>query len=105
MSGMELFYGVFKKSDLDIDPKDDDDFYDLEEEHGCHYVKVKGQLYSFYALEEVEPHGFSLVITPSDEVRFMCYWYNGGAGIHEVVEDLIEVHIGTKERSDGEEML
>jgi hypothetical protein len=90
MSEMEVFYGRFKKSDHKIEPEDTDDFYELEEEHKCHFVKVRDQLYEFSAIEELEPYGFSLAIPPSDESRFICMWYNGGAGIHEVVESLIE---------------
>ncbi len=95
MSGMEIFYGVFEKSELDIDPEDTDNFYDLEEEHACHFVKVGDQLYSFYKMEELEPHGFMLTLPPPPEsgALFMAYWYNGGAGIHEVVEDLIKNHL------------
>lgn len=90
MSSMEIFYGVFEKSDLPIEPEDTDDFYDLEEEHKKHFVKVKSQLYAFWSLQEIDEHGFSLVIEPSDQQRFIAYWYNGGAGIHEVVEAMIE---------------
>lgn len=98
MSQMEIFYGVFEKSDLLIEPKDTDDFYDLEKEHGCHFVKVNGQLYSFHGLEpQLDAYGFSLVIEPSEETRFMALWYNGGAGIHEVVEGLIEKHLKRSE--------
>lgn len=90
MSGMELFYGVFRKSEEKIEPEDTDDFYDLEEKNSKHYVKVRGQLYEFYSLQELDEWGFSLVLKPSEETRFICYWHNGGAGIHEVVERLIE---------------
>lgn len=90
MSDMEVFYGAFTKSDLAIEPEDTDDFYDLEKEHGCYYVKVNGQLYSFYKLKpDLDAYGFSFVIEPSGETRFIALWYNGGAGIHEVVRELI----------------
>lgn len=92
MSHMELCYGVFEKSDLPIEPEDTDNFYELEKEHKKHFVKVQGQLYAFWSLETVEEYGFSLLIKPVPEgqTAFIAYWYNGGAGIHEVVEDLIE---------------
>lgn len=90
MSDMQVFYGVYRKSNEKIVPEDTDDFYDLEQKNGAHYVMVDNQLYEFHALEEVEPHGFSLVIPPSEETRCLCYWYNGGAGVHEVMEDLIK---------------
>lgn len=90
MSDMEMFYGTFKKSDKDIVPADDDEFYDLEEEHGCRYVMVEDQLYEVHEIEKVEPFGFILRIPPSDEDRFLAYWYNGGAGIHEVIGDVIK---------------
>lgn len=92
MSHMEVFYGVFEKSNLPLEPEDTDDFYALEEEHNKHFVKVQGQLYAFWSLEEVEECGFSLIIEPVPEgqTAFIAYWYNGGAGIHEVVEDIIE---------------
>ena len=90
MSDMQVFYGVFKKSDEHIEVADTDDFYELEQRNNCHYVKVRGQLYEFYGLEDVDSHGFSVVIEPSEETRCILYWYNGGAGIHEVMEALIE---------------
>jgi len=95
MSEMQVAYGIFKKSSLNIDP-DADDFYELEEEHGCHYVNVDGQLYSFFCLADIDAHGFSLLIPPSDQTRFMCLWYNGGAGIHEVVEEVIRKSLKDK---------
>ena len=92
MSHMQIYYGVFEKSDLPLDPEDTDDFYALEEEHKKHFVKVRGQLYAFWPLEDVDPYGFSLLLKPVPEgqTAFIAYWYNGGAGTREVVEDLIE---------------
>lgn len=97
MSENEIFYGKFTKSDLSIDVSDEDDFYDLEEEHKCHYVKVRGQLYKIEQIEELNEYGFMLSIPPSDEHRFMCLWYNGGAGLHEVVEEVIESYLKSEE--------
>ena len=95
MSRMEIFYGVFEKSDLPIEPEDTDDFYDYEKEHNKHFVKVNGQLYVFWGLEDVDEYEFSLVIEtpPEGQTAFMAYWYNGGAGVHEVVESIIEEHL------------
>ena len=92
MSNMQIYYGVFEKSDLPLEPEDTDDFYDLEEEHKKHFVKVRGQLYAFWPLEDVSEYGFSLLLKPVPEgqTAFIAYWYNGGAGTHEVVEALIE---------------
>lgn len=67
MSRMQIFYGVFEKSDLPLEPEDTDDFYALEEEHKKHFVKVQGQLYAFWSLEEVEEYGISLIIKPVPE--------------------------------------
>lgn len=93
MSEMEVFYGWFAKSDLPIEPEDTDDFYELEEEHKCHFVKVDGHLYAFASIKEVDAYGFAMVIEPSDKNRLIAMWYNGGAGIHEVVEDAIRGHL------------
>ena len=93
MSSMEALYGVFEKSDLPIEPEDTDDFSDLEEQHGKHFVKVDDQLYAFWSLEDVDiEDGFELILKPVPEgqTAFIAYWYNGGAGIHEVVENLIK---------------
>lgn len=95
MSEMEIAYGWFRPSDEKIEPEDTDDFYDLEEKNGVHYVKVEGKLYEFACYDDVlEPYGFSLLIPNMDDMRdtqrFICMWYNGGAGIHEVVGDLIK---------------
>lgn len=91
MSDMEFFHGYFEESGLDIEPSDDDDFYDLEEEYNCHFVKVNGTLYKLWSSGiDVDPYGFSTVIPPSDKPQLMLYWYNGGAGLHEVAEEAIE---------------
>lgn len=90
MSDMEVFYGELRKSDLDIEPEDTDEFYELEEKYNKHFVKVGDQLWEFYPLADVDKYGFSIIVEPSDEKRIICYWYNGGAGLHEVVKALIE---------------
>lgn len=95
MSEMEVAFGWFRPSDEKIEPADTDDFYDLEKKNGVHYVKVKGKLYEFARYpDEIDAYGFSLLIPNMDDMgevqRFVCMWYNGGAGIHEVVESLIE---------------
>lgn len=93
MSKMELFYGQFRPSDLKIIPKDTDDFYDLEEKYKKQFVMVDGQLYEFEEIEKLNEYGFELVIPNQDPTgdyhRFIAYWYNGGAGRHEVVEETI----------------
>lgn len=90
MSDMEIFYGSYKKSDKDIIPTDEDEFYDLEHQHECLYVMVDNQLYEVKEIEQIDPFGFTLRIPPSEESRFIAYWYNGGAGIHEVIHDIIK---------------
>jgi len=87
MSEMEMFVGRFEPAeDQSIFTKYEDDFYDLEEAHGCHYVKVDGTLYKFWSIADVDYYGFSTVIPPQDGPLLVCFWYNGGAGIHEVVK-------------------
>lgn len=91
MSEMDFFHGYFEKSDLSVETEDTDEFYDLEETHGCHYVKVKGDLYKFWSSGlEVDAYGFSEVVGPTDKPQLLLYWYNGGAGVHEVAESAIE---------------
>ena len=87
MSEMEIFYGTYKKSD--VVASDEKDLFDQGEELGLNLVNVDGQIYEFESLEDLDAYGFSLNIPPSDETRCMCLWYNGGAGIHEVMENLI----------------
>ncbi len=94
MSEMEFFHGYFEKSYLKIEPDDTDEFYDLEQEHKCQFVKVNGQLYKFWESDlAVGAYGFSVVAPPIDRHQLMCYWYNGGAEIHEVVEDALKKHL------------
>ena len=93
MSDMQIFYGTFAKSDLPIIPVDEDEFYDMEAEHGCQYIDVDGQLYMVTPIEEIDACGFSPVIEPSAEPRIMALWYNGGAGEREVIEAIIRRHI------------
>lgn len=90
MSDMEIYYGKFKKSDLPIEPDDTDEHYDREEKDKCLYIKIKDQLYIVTKIDDIDPFGFILHLPPSDEHQFIAYWYNGGAGVHEVVRDIIE---------------
>jgi hypothetical protein len=87
MSEMQLFYGTFKKFEGNI--PEDEDLYDYEERTNTQLVDVDGTLYEFESLKDLDPYGFSIFIEPSDTHRVLCYWYNGGAGIHEVVEEAI----------------
>lgn len=94
MSEMEIFHGYFEKSGLPIEPEDNDDFYDLEEAHGCHYVRVEGDLYKFWSSGAgISPYGFSVVVEPTDKPELLLYWYNGGAGLHEVAECAIKEYL------------
>lgn len=91
MSEMEVFIGTFHQSDrTDIVPEDTDDFYDLEEELGVHFVRVGGTLYEFSSIANVDQYGFSVVLNPNPKPIIVCYWYNGGGGLHEVVARAIE---------------
>lgn len=91
MSQMEFFHGYFEPTDLPIEPEDTDDFYDLEQEHNCHFVKVHGVLYKFWGSDLVnDSYGFNVVAPPSSKHQLLLYWYNGGAGLHEVAEEAIE---------------
>ena len=89
MSRMEIYYGVFEKSDLDLTPEDTDEFFAIEEKLGKTFIAVDGQLYAFWKLQDVDEDGFALVITPSAQTRFLAYWYNGGGSVQEVVEHMI----------------
>ena len=94
MSEMEFFHGYFEESALQIKPADDDDFSELEEEHGCYFVAVDGVLYEFYPSNiDVDPYGFATTLPPTDKNQVIAYWYNGGAGVHEMVEEAIRAHI------------
>jgi hypothetical protein len=91
MSEMQFFHGYFKESTFIVEPEDTDDFYDLEEEMGCHFVKVNGKLFQFWSSSlDVDAYGFSVVAPACDFPQLMLYWYNGGAGLHEVAEWAIE---------------
>ena len=95
MSEMEIFHGYFGKSYEKLEPKDTDDFYGLEEKHKCHYVKVNGELFYFYRSSlDLDTYGFNVVLPETkDEQQILCYWYNGGAGIHEVVSEAIKNYL------------
>lgn len=87
MSEMEFFHGYFEPSDLPIEPADTDDFYDLEQEYNAHFVKVGDELYKFWGSGlNVDAYGFSVVSPPTDKNHLLLYWYNGGAGLHELFE-------------------
>ena len=87
MSEMELFHGYFEESDISVEPADDDEFYDFEEEAKCYFIKVDGKTFRFWRSEyDIDPYGFSFVVPVSDKPQLLLYWYNGGAGLHEVAE-------------------
>lgn len=97
MSEMEFFHGYFEPSDLAIEPEDTDDFYDLEEEHKCHFVMVDGQLYRFWGSDvDTDAYGFEVAFEPEKRPQLMLYWYNGCAGIHEVAESAIRKYLNDK---------
>ena len=96
MSEMEFFYGEVVKADQDIVPEDTDEFYDFEEEQGCIFVNVKGTVYAVKKIEDLDSYGFSTVINPpktDSTFCVLCYWYNGGASVHEVVSSAIETYL------------
>lgn len=94
MSEMQFFHGYFEKSNEDVNVEDTDDFYDLEEKNNCYYVKVDGNLYKFWSSDiDVNEYGFSVAVKPSEMPQLMLYWYNGGAGLHEVAEDAIREYV------------
>ena len=90
MSEMEFFHGYFEESKLPIEPEDTDEFYELEEKHNAHFVKVKGKLYKFWSsVCGVDPYGFSAVVEATEKNQLLLCWYSGGAGVHEVAGDAI----------------
>lgn len=96
MSEMEIFVGTYKEYiGPDIEIKDEDDFYDLQKEHGCYYVKVNDQLYQVDPIDDldIDAYGFNVVIPKQKDPMVFCYWYNGGAGLNEVVETAIKNHL------------
>lgn len=92
MSEMEMFYGTFKKYEGEL-PEDDDDLYDLEQSLGLYLVKVEGTTYEVKSLKDLDGYGFSIVLEPSELPQVLCYWYNGGAGTHEVIEEAIKEYL------------
>lgn len=91
MSEMEMFIGCFEEAeDQSIFPEDTDDFLDFEEEEGCHFVKVNDKVFKFWKILEVDPYGFTETIPVQERPIVICYWYNGGAGLHEVVKSAIQ---------------
>ena len=89
MSRMEVFAGTIEVcTDQNIVVRDDDDFYDMEEAHGCYYVKVDDVVWRVDPGPELDEYGFNVVLE-SSKPMVLCYWYNGGAGLHEVVEAAI----------------
>lgn len=94
MSDMEFFVGTFEKAaDQSIVPKDEDDFYDLEKAEGCYYVRVGATMYKAWPVANVEAHGFETVLPVTETPLLISYWYNGGAGVHEVIEGAIEKYL------------
>lgn len=87
MSEMEAIYGTYRKFDTSV--LGDEELHDAGERLGKEFIDVDGVVYEIEILEEIDAYGFRLGIEPSDTPRFVCLWYNGGAGMHEVVEEAI----------------
>jgi len=58
---------------------------------------VYDKLYKVAKLHDLNSYGFEIVIPPCKHHRIMCYWYNGGAGLYEVIEEAIKRFIDDKE--------
>ena len=55
------------------------------------YVQVKDVIYEVIEDEEHEPYGFTRATKqPDGTISYILYWYNGGAGFGEVLEDTIK---------------
>lgn len=95
MSCMEVFVGTFRKADIDLTNVDvySDELFDLEDELGAHLVNVDGEVYTVESIADLDECGFEHVIEPQDEPLLLLYWYNGGAGLHEVAEEAIRKYL------------
>lgn len=94
MSSMEFFHGYFEKIEDDIEVREDGDYSDLEEKLGYYIVDIDGQLYKFWSSDaDLDDYGFSTVLPEVHRPQLLCYWYNGGAGLHEIVEEAIRYHV------------
>ncbi len=101
MSEMEMFIGTAKRYvGPDIEPEDTDDFYELEKKLGhSAIVKVNDELWCIDHLKDVDAYGFQTIIEPQQELMFIGYWYNGGAGLHEVAESAIKEYLDAQQSS------
>jgi len=91
MSEMEMCVCRFEEADdQTIFPTDDDDFYEMEKEQGCSYVRVNGKVFKFWSVLDVDYYSFQTTLPAQDGPIILAAWYNGGAGIHEVVEATIK---------------
>ena len=71
-----------------------DEFYDLQTHEWCN-----GQMYKLEA-KELDPYGFvEGNLNDDGSIDFVLYWYNGGAGRNEVLEQAIEQ---AQEKKDNE---
>lgn len=104
MSSMELFYGTYRPVTIDFVLDDSDARYDREDADGVKYVSVDGQVYAVRAIADLDPDGFTYAdgATASGDPRVLCYWYNGGAGLHEVLEHAIRDAVTGDKRRDSE---
>ena len=98
MSDYQVAIGTFSKSEVVIEQ--DEHVYDAGERLNLHLVEVNGQIYEFDILEEPDSYGFSTFIEPNEKPVFVGYWYNGGAGMEEIVEEAIEKFVMMKGTDD-----
>ena len=58
-------------------------------------MKVNDTLYKVEPIDglELDAYGFNVMIPNQEHPMVFCYWYNGGAGIHEVIETAIKNHL------------
>lgn len=87
MSEMKAVYGTYRKSDATLLVGECP--FDAGRRLNLDLVDVGGQLYEIKVIKKLDPYDFAMTLEPSSERRFIALWYNGAAGMHEVVEDLI----------------
>ena len=98
MSNYQVVIGTFSKSEVVIGQNEH--VYEAGDRLKLNLVEVDGQIYEFDILEEPNSYGFSTFIEPNEKPVFVGYWYNGGAGMEEVVEEAIEKFVMMKGAHD-----
>lgn len=87
MSDMDIFYGTWRvRDDITLEQYNDWEWLDDYTDSNSDCLFSDGyRVYSAEPIKQLNQYGFSLSIPDDIPNQVICYWYNGGATLSEVL--------------------